>query len=272
MGAAPSRKMGGRKASLREVLERRLYRAGQLAELWPFAREVLEFFGALTQAQMEVLDRLPESIPPDPGFMTSFLSPVLDLVEREGPAGLAASLWPWRERSVEESQRALRAFWAAEPGEPAEQLISKAILLPYALKLASRWTEDEEGQRGAKPQGACPFCRHAPAAGVLREDKGAETTARSLVCSLCSQEWRFARVLCPSCLEERPEKLPRFTADEIPWIRIDACDTCRRYLKSVDFTRNPDAEAAVDELASTPLDILAREEGYEKLERNLMGM
>ena len=66
--------------------------------------------------------------------------------------------------------------------------------------------------------------------------------------------------------------MPRYTAQEIPWVRVEACDSCMKYLKAVDLTKNPDAEPIVDELASTPLDIIARERGYTKLVPNLAGV
>jgi FdhE protein len=79
-------------------------------------------------------------------------------------------------------------------------------------------------------------------------------------------------VVCPRCREERPEKLPRYTAQEIPWMRVEACDTCRTYLKSADLTVNAHVEPVVDELASVPLDVIAREAGYSKLAANLAGV
>ena len=122
------------------------------------------------------------------------------------------------------------------------------------------------------PSGTCPFCGKAPAVGVLREDKAAETVRRSLICSLCSLEWDYPRVMCPGCHEEKPEKLPRYTAQEIPWMRVEACDTCKKYIKSVDLTLNWDAEPVVDELASTPLDVIAHEHGYTKIAPTLSGI
>jgi FdhE protein len=109
-------------------------------------------------------------------------------------------------------------------------------------------------------------------AGVLREDREAGALRRSLVCSRCAREWDFPRILCPRCREERPEKLPRFAAEEIPWVRLEACDSCRRYLKAIDLSRNPAAEPLVDELGATPLDLAARERGYEKIAPNLAGI
>ena len=44
------------------------------------------------------------------------------------------------------------------------------------------------------------------------------------------------------------------------------------YIKSIDLTKNGRAEPLVDELASAPLDLWAREHGYAKLHSNVMGM
>jgi formate dehydrogenase maturation protein FdhE len=55
-------------------------------------------------------------------------------------------------------------------------------------------------------------------------------------------------------------------------MRVEACDSCGKYLKSVDLTLNWDAEPVVDELASTPLDVIAHEHGYVKIAPNLAGI
>jgi FdhE protein len=56
-----------------------------------------------------------------------------------------------------------------------------------------------------------------------------------------------------------------------PHIRIEACDTCRRYLLNIDLAADPAAVPVVDELAALPLDLYARERGYSKIIPNLMG-
>ena len=119
-------------------------------------------------------------------------------------------------------------------------------------------------------QPVCPFCGEKPVAAVLRpEGDGAK---RFLLCSLCFTEWEFRRLLCPNCGEEDKEKLPVYTAEEFPHVRVEACDTCKVYLKAVDLTRNGLAVPEVDELASVVLDIWASERGYTKLQTNLFGM
>ena len=79
-------------------------------------------------------------------------------------------------------------------------------------------------------------------------------------------------MLCPNCGEESPEKLPVYTAEEFPHIRIEACDTCKVYIKSIDMTRDGLAVPEVDELASVSIDLWAVEKGYTKLQANLFGL
>jgi formate dehydrogenase maturation protein FdhE len=50
------------------------------------------------------------------------------------------------------------------------------------------------------------------------------------------------------------------------------CDACKTYIKRIDLTKNGRAEPLVDELASAPLDLWAREPGCTKLQSNLLGM
>jgi FdhE protein len=79
-------------------------------------------------------------------------------------------------------------------------------------------------------------------------------------------------VKCPNCGEEHKDKLPVFVADNIDYVRVDACDTCHSYIKSVDMTKNGRAVPVVDELATLSLSLWAQEKGYAKLEVNLLGI
>lgn len=149
--------------------------------------------------------------------------------------------------------------------DPYGRFFARVLLQPYAEYLASR------GDVQAEPESrTCPFCSSWPLAGVLHgEGEGAK---RWLLCSVCSTEWPFRRVLCWNCGEEHKDKLPIYTAAEFDAIRVDACDTCRIYLKSVDLTKDGHAVPIVDEIATVALDIWAEEHGYSKLETNLLGM
>ncbi len=57
------------------------------------------------------------------------------------------------------------------------------------------------------------------------------------MCATCTLNWSFRRVACAYCGEERPTKLGYFHTPEYDHIRIEACDSCRHYIKGVDLTR-----------------------------------
>ena len=55
-------------------------------------------------------------------------------------------------------------------------------------------------------------------------------------------------------------------------VRVDACDTCRAYIKTIDLTRNGLAVPEVDDLAAIPLTLWADEKGYNKVTCNFIGL
>jgi FdhE protein len=83
-------------------------------------------------------------------------------------------------------------------------------------------------------------------------------------------EWPYRRVVCTGCGEEEFDKLPVYTAETLPHVRVEACDRCRRYLKTVDLSKNGLAVPIVDDVASVSLDLWAREAGYRRARRNLL--
>ena len=114
----------------------------------------------------------------------------------------------------------------------------------------------------------CPYCGSPPLVGVLRpEGEGAK---RSLICSFCRTEWDYLRIACPACGERREEKLSVYTTPKFEAVRVEACDTCKAYIKTVDLARNGLAVPEVDELAAVPLTLWADENGYRKATSNVL--
>lgn len=298
-------------AATLETWERRIRRSDILEARWPFAAEALRFFRAVTAFQQDVHARLSSSAiinltsqnlkSPSDRFRLDLLVPfvpaLLDLVARDGPPRLAAHAGALRVREAAEWKQVLEAYRrggaeecpksnvqgrseASDAGPwTLDAFFARALLQPALAAVAARGNHPSQiadRPSHATPLGArrqsCPSCGHPPVVGVLREDIEAGATARTLVCSLCAAAWAYPRVLCPACGEEDPEKLPRYTAQEIPWVRVEGCDACRRYLKVVDLTQEAEAEPVTDEIGSTPLDVIARERGYAKITRNLLGI
>jgi FdhE protein len=148
------------------------------------------------------------------------------------------------------------------PTGDAERFFWLVVMQPYSEKFRKP-ADDTVGP-------TCPSCGSKPVVGVLRgEGDGAK---RGLICSLCALEWPYRRLICANCGEENKEKLPVYIAAEIDYIRVEACDTCRTYLKSVDLTKDGFAVPEVDEIATVSLNLWADEREYVKIETNLLGM
>ncbi len=214
-------------------------------------------------------------------------SDFLDRIGQVGPATLAAVAARLRtELTAEAVCRVLQAYWRHEalptglaeteeesaPLQAVLAFLAKLFLQPYAEFLADRYPDKaglEETVAEGASGGLCPLCRSRPQLSVLRPE--AQGTKRSLMCSLCGVEWRFKRVCCPACGEERFWNLAYYKTPEFPHVRVEACLRCRRYLKGIDLSVDGRAVPVVDEIAALPLDLWAAEQGFQKVELNLVG-
>jgi FdhE protein len=57
----------------------------------------------------------------------------------------------------------------------------------------------------------------------------------------------------------------------MPHVRVEACDTCKSYLRTIDLTKDGHAVPLVDDLAAISLTLWADERGYRRLQPNLLG-
>jgi FdhE protein len=151
------------------------------------------------------------------------------------------------------------------------QFFEKAFLQPYLKWLAE--TGGAMARESCRGERYCPFCGGNPQVSFLQnKETTAESGNRDLVCATCLSAWEFRRVVCASCGEERPAKLGYFHSPEFDHVRIEACDTCKHYIKGIDLTRAGLAAPIVDEIDAAPLDLWAREHGFTKIELNLVGI
>jgi FdhE protein len=257
---------------------RRILRAQELAGQYPFAAEILGFYVQVARFQEDLHHGLsaasprqsvsinPELTSTELAELGSRLEPFLSLAEEHGPKPLAEFSRELRARGHNFWSELLKAGWIAHSPSGAQELLAQAFLQPYAELLRSR----AQLRPSQTMYALCPSCNRKPVLGVLRQM--GDGAARSMICSFCLAEWEFRRIVCPGCAEENDKKLPVFTASDFNHIRVECCDVCKTYIKSVDLTKNGRAEPLVDELASAPLDLWAREHGYAKLHRNLFGM
>jgi FdhE protein len=249
---------------MKQSLDDRIARADELAGIYPAAGELLDFYRKLAEFQKRVSEDVAARGETDVRGLVVHFPAFINLLAKEVPQALADSRRAMHATAAQE--RLLIEQWEGPQNtEPAARFFGRVLLQPFAEYLASRGSIRVDGTPSN-----CPFCNARPLLAILRgEGDGGK---RSLLCSLCSTEWPFRRVLCPCCGEENKDRLPIYVADDFDHVRVDACDTCRTYIKTVDLTKDGRAVPIVDEIATVVLDVWAEEHGYSKLEPNLLYM
>ncbi len=108
----------------------------------------------------------------------------------------------------------------------------------------------------------CPLCGSPPQMAELREEGG----KRYLQCSFCGCQWRWERVACPYCPNREFESLHYLFSEDEDAYRVDLCDQCKGYIKTID-ARNLDYEPhlELEDIVTIHLDLLAQERGYKRL-------
>ncbi len=272
----------------------RIRRAKHLGAIHAFATEVMTFYGHLAAFQKRLYAQLPKSsdqrprhsattadfrshldlallLPHFPDLLALLQSvgppPVADAARQlslQGPAAWIAFLTDYW--SPERKRRTLSARKISSPPpkpSPNSSCASSCNPTPSSSPQAASLLN-------SKPHtSVCPICNSAPLLGVLRPE--GDGGRRCLLCSFCLQEWNFRRILCPTCGEEAENKLPVYVAEQFPHIRVEACDTCRSYLRTIDLTKDGHAIPLVDDLAAIPLTLWATEHGYSRPHPNLLG-
>ena len=261
----------------------RLDRAAALSARHAFTREVLDFYRQVAEFQKNLQEQLPkkwgrQAAVPANGKLRSELNvaPLLDsygkflsLVEAEGPGPLAAESRQLKMRGEPAWARLLTDFWKAglmeSSSEPLQEFLARGFLQPCAEFIVAAMLPPVMPMTVCR----CPRCDSLPLLGMLRPE--GDGGKRSLQCSLCSQEWEFRRILCAHCGEEREQQLPVYIAEQFPHLRVECCETCKHFLRTIDLTKDGNAVPIVDDLAAIPLSLWAEENGYTRIQGNLLG-
>lgn len=257
--------------------QKQIERADHLAEESSGSQELLAFYSQLLRAQEKIYESLRSQkdwspagdVETDIPIIQTLWHGLLETVALHGPTSLAADAHLLLVADPEIVAEKLFDYWHSSADT---QFFGKAILQPYAywlaeMKITPAGRELTNGER------VCPFCGGAPQLSfLLARESNAESGNRDLLCATCLHAWEFRRVVCANCGEERPDKLGYFHSPEFDHIRLEACDTCKHYVKGIDLTRVGLAVPTVDEIYGAPLDLWAHAHGYKKIELNLIGL
>jgi FdhE protein len=274
-------------------------RTAQLRERHTFAREVLDFYAALLGIQ-ELAAEEAMLATPGPGELVAYVAErvvpgVVDVTLAAGPPKLREAVA--RQLEMTSPGDIVAAWIDGEDQSLVDRYIARASLGPVLEALG---TEATAACAGVRDERHCPSCGGPPQLSyfaVASEDLAAG--GRFLVCARCHAGWGYARMHCPGCGEDSSSRLPIFSEEGttsgergsvvrglqgrlggkasaehravFPHMRIEACETCHRYLVNIDVAADPAAVPIVDEMSALPLDIYAKEKGLSKITPNLLG-
>ncbi|PYT83272.1 MAG: hypothetical protein DMG40_03040 [Acidobacteria bacterium] len=267
-----------------EEYDARIRRAENLSSRHPAAAEFLKFYKHVASFQKLLHASLAaaqgkENAAVPPGKLRSELDftlllphfrGYLSVIEAHAPPALAESAGQMGGLPSGSWIASLEGYWqhagrSDQPVNAFAQFLPRAFLQPCAEFRASLIAR---APQVTTPR-LCPLCGSPPLLGVLRPE--GDGGKRFLLCSFCLQEWEFRRIVCPTCGEEAEDKLAVYVAEDSPHVRVEACDTCKFYLRTIDLTKDGNAVPLVDDLAAITHTLWTNEQGYSRLQPNLLG-
>jgi formate dehydrogenase accessory protein FdhE len=260
-----------------EWWDKQIERADNLAAGANGSKDLLIFYAYLLRAQKHIYESLRSrrewlptgDIESDLSVIRHEFSSLLGTVRQHGPSTLAEQARAWSESDPNTVAEMLLSYWSS-PSDT--EFFGKACFQPYLRWLVASGARPADREQTVAEY-RCPVCGGRPQVSFLQnKETTAESGNRDLICSTCLTSWGFRRVVCANCGEEQPSKLGYFQSPQWDHVRIEACDSCKHYIKGIDLTRRGLAEPMVDEIDAAPLDLWATEHGYTKIELNLVGL
>ena len=132
-------------------------------------------------------------------------------------------------------------------------LIVRLSIRPTIQKIANFALEQLDLSQWS--YGHCPVCGSAPKLAELIR----ETGRRRLYCTLCETAWIYPRHGCPFCETRTPEDLVYLQAENDESRRVDLCNGCGAYIKTID-SRGQETPLIVllDDIATWHLDLIVQ--------------
>jgi FdhE protein len=147
--------------------------------------------------------------------------------------------------------------------DPAIEMLDEVLawsMRPFLIRTAD--VLQQRGPQGAPfgawKRGVCPVCGGEP-------DFACITTSgeRLLMCGRCQTRWPTDPIACPFCGESDKQRITSFATPDGTY-RVAACQSCKRYLKTLDGRRAGRAVMpALDSIATLPLDAVVMQRGFK---------
>jgi FdhE protein len=110
--------------------------------------------------------------------------------------------------------------------------------------------------------GACPACGGAPSSSMIVGWLGAHGV-RFCACALCATLWHVVRVKCVICGSTEGIAYQELDAGPAA-VKAETCERCQGYVKILHQHKDPALDPVADDVATLGLDLLLRENGYQR--------
>jgi FdhE protein len=138
------------------------------------------------------------------------------------------------------------------------QAIVQAAMRPFLVNCVNALKKSMNHNIQSWRRAYCPYCGGRADIAYLEKEVG----ARWLVCSRCDTAWPFPRLQCPYCLNQ-DQKMLSFFMDNTGQYRLQVCEKCKCYLKTVDLRKaNDEVLMPLERMLTVEMDRQAREKGY----------
>ena len=165
----------------------------------------------------------------------------------------------------------LRSAWANFDNEQEMEVLGNRLDVPPSILttllyhaarpsilVAAEQMQTYLKETGQWNKGYCPLCGHTPILALFDDDG-----KKSLNCGFCWHEWPLPRLFCPFCETTDANLLRYFYSKNEQEYRVDVCDKCNKYIKTVDTRKTSRLiYPALEAVATAHLDMKAQELGH----------
>jgi FdhE protein len=270
---------------MKKQLERLRKRAHQLKEKRPGYGEILDFYVKVREAQIasraalkvdpiKLKKNFPlirkEDFPLDVDVSISLFYALCQIGKTANPhmAGQVEKI----EKALNDKKIDLeKVFTGSGKEQPSEQGDAHRGVDKQVLSFLIRNSIRPSIEAGMEPlrkelesimwrKSLCPICGSPPSMNLLKGEEG----KRYSLCSYCGYEWRMDRLSCAVCGNKEQGSLNYFVAEGEEACRMDLCNKCHHYVKTLDYRILETPDPLLEDLATLHLDVVAVQKGYQR--------
>jgi FdhE protein len=192
---------------------------------------------------------------------------LFDVCDAHGSPSIRETLQELKKLSKEELTRKMERFLKERSAPDEERFIFITFLNPFLSKLS----ESMDIKKDQWLKNTCPVCGFKPSVSYISDTEEIEG-ARYLSCVLCNTAWLYNRTKCVKCGNHEDDAFEYYYDERERYALLQVCKKCNTYIKIIDMRIDGLAVPQFDDIATLSLDLWAKEKGFIKFEKNIIGL